>query len=378
MSGARPWQPATIAAQAAGRHSPGGGVVGPIETSTTFERDAAYGLPGGDVYRRDHNATVREAEAVIAALEEAAEARLFASGIAAIAALMRSAGGPVVLQSGTYYGTAVLARDLSAERTVLGFDPADLGTLEAACREYPALVFVETPSNPFLAVVDIAEAAAIAHRAGAVLAVDSTAATPILTRPLALGADVVVHSATKGLNGHSDVLAGALAVADPALPVWQAVATLRGHEGAVASPFDAYLLTRGMRTVHLRVAAASRAALHLAQWLDAHPAVRRVRYPGLAGHPNHALAARQMTGGFGGLLSFELADAEAARAAVGRLALIKRATSLGGVETLIEHRHSIEPAFTGVPPGLLRLSVGIEAVEDLVADLDQALAPLAP
>lgn len=368
--------PATIAAQAAGHTSPGGGVVGAVELSTTFVRDEAYALPGsGDIYRRDNNETIREAEAVITALERGAETRLFSSGMAAIATLMRAHPGPIALQSGTYYGTAVLAKDLEAAgRTVIPFDPADLATLTAACAARPALVHIETPSNPFITVVDIAAAAQIAHDAGALLSVDSTAATPILTRPLEHGADVVVHSATKGLNGHSDVLAGALCVRNADHPAWVRIKEIRSREGAVLSPFDAYLLTRGMRTVHLRVAEASRSALHIASWLSTHHAVTHVRYPGLSSHPGHATALHQMSGGFGSLLSFDVADAEAALKLLSRLSLIRRATSLGGVETLIEHRHSIEPAFTGMPPGLLRLSVGIEAVEDLIADLGHALA----
>ncbi|WP_420393410.1 trans-sulfuration enzyme family protein [Acuticoccus sp.] len=373
----RPWQRATIAAQADGQvDEASGGVVGPWQPSTTFLRDADYAPPAsGDVYRRDQNPTVREAERVIAALEGAAEARLFASGLAAIAAVMRSAGGPVVVQRGTYYGTAVLAERLAAAGLpVATFDPADMGSLEAACAEHrPALVLIETPSNPWLTVVPIAEAASIAHRHGARLAVDSTAATPIVTRPLEHGADVVVHSATKALNGHSDVLAGAVAVAEPSGDAWDELLKLRATEGAVASPFDAWLLTRGMRTVHLRVAEAGRSALHIAHWLAEHPRVATVRYPGLADHPRHAVAAAQMDG-FGMLLSFDVKDgAPHALAVAGRLNLVKRATSLGGVESLIEHRHSIEPAATGIPEGLLRLSVGIEAVEDLVADLAEAL-----
>ncbi len=209
-----PFRPATIAAQANGQiNTATGGTVGPIETSTTFERDEAYRLPpSGDIYRRDNNATVREAEAVLNALEGAAETRLFGSGLAAIAAVMRAAHGPIALQDGTYYGTQKLGEAYAAEgRTVVRFPAGDLDALRRVCTETkPGLVVIETPSNPWLAVVDIAATAEIAHAAGALLAIDSTAATPILTRPLELGADIVMHSATKALNGHSDVLAGAL------------------------------------------------------------------------------------------------------------------------------------------------------------------------
>jgi len=372
---------ATIAAQAAGAESArSGGVLGAIETATTFARDADYRLRDGDIYRRDDNATVREAEAVLCALEGAAETRLFASGLAAIAAVMRAANGPVAVQDGLYYGTQGLAAALAGDgRTILRFPAADLAALGRLCAEArPALVFVETPSNPWLEVVDIAAAASAAHAAGAVLAVDSTAATPVLTRPLEHGADIVIHSATKALNGHSDVLAGALCAREPSLALWQEVKALRAREGAVLSPFDAYLLTRGMRTLVLRVEAMCRSALHVAHVLKAHPAVAKVRYPGLAEHPRHALAARQMGGMFGYLLSFEVrGGAAGALAVAGRLRLVRRATSLGGVESLIEHRHSIEPAYTAMPPALLRLSVGIEAVEDVVADLCEALGALA-
>ena len=370
----------TIAAQAAGQTSKAtGGVVGPIETSTTFERDADYRLPpSGDIYRRGDNVTVREAERVIAALEGGADAALFASGIAAMTALMRplSRAG-IVLQRGAYYGSEGLARRLAAEAgTEPRFFDGDVpGDLEAVCAaRRPGLVLVESPSNPLMTVVPLAEAADTVHRHGGILAVDSTASTPILTRPLEHGADIVLHSATKALNGHSDVLAGVLVAAAERPEAYDAAVKARALEGAMPSPFDAWLLTRGMRTLHLRVAAMSRSALHIAHWLEAHPKIERVRYPGLASHPQHAIAARQMEGGFGGLMSFEVAGgADAALAMAGRLSLIKRATSLGGVESLIEHRASIEPPERGIPAGLLRFSVGIEAVEDLVADLAQAL-----
>ncbi|MEM8853564.1 MAG: PLP-dependent transferase [Pseudomonadota bacterium] len=377
---ARHWQQATLAAQAAGQiDEASGGVVGPWQPSTTFVRDEGYALPpSGDIYRRDQGPTVREAEAVIAALEGADEALLFASGLAAIATVMRAADGPILLPTGIYYGTGSLADRFSAAGLeIVRAAPDDM---ETACRTHrPSLVMIETPSNPWLTVVDIASMAEAAHGVGATLAVDSTAATPIHTQPLALGADIVIHSATKALNGHSDVLAGALATAKVDAPLWQAVKATRATEGAVLSPFDAWLLTRGMRTLHLRVEAASRSALALATWLADHPKVAAVRYPGLADHPGHAIAKRQMAGGFGALMSFDVAGGgEDALIVAGRLTLIKRATSLGGVESLIEHRHSVEPASSGISPQLLRLSVGVEAAEDLKADLDQALAAIPP
>jgi cystathionine gamma-synthase len=236
------------------------------------------------------------------------------------------------------------------------------------------IVWIETPVNPVYEVVDIAAAAEAAHNAGALLAVDSTAASPILTRPIEYGADLVFHSATKYLNGHSDVLAGVLAVRDAKLLIWADIEQERKVGGATLGAFEAWLLLRGMRTLHLRVAQASQGAMAIAERLEGHAAIERVTYPGLPSHPQHEIAKRQMTGGFGGMLSFELKGGEAAAlAVVSRLKLIKVATSLGGVETLIEHRRSIEGPDSDVPGGLLRLSVGCEHVEDVWADLRRAL-----
>ena len=382
----RPRQ-ATIAAHAADQTDAAtGGIVGAIHPSTTFERTADYARGDGVlVYGRDDDPTVREAERVIAALEGAAEARLFASGMAALAALMRAVprGGAILLQHGVYFGTGIFAAGFAARSgvTLVRFDGRDLSTLEAALAALPPgpppLVLVETPSNPWIAVVDIARAATIAHAAGATLAVDSTAATPILTRPLEHGADIVMHSATKALNGHSDVLAGALATGRPDAPLWRSILAERHDAGAILSPFAAYLLTRGMRTLAIRVEAMSRNAMAVATFLAAHPAVETVRYPGLPSDPGHAVARRQMVGGFGSLLSFDLPDRDRARAVAARVRLVRRATSLGGVESLIEHRHSVEDPSSGMSPKLLRLSVGIEDVADILADLEHALHGLA-
>ncbi|WP_075219737.1 trans-sulfuration enzyme family protein [Acuticoccus yangtzensis] len=374
-----PLKPETIAAQAAGQIDQAtGGIVTPWQPSTTFVRDEAYQTPAsGDVYRRPHSPTGREAETIIAKLEGGTEAALFGSGLAAAAAMMRAAGGSVAVQRGSYYGTQVLAERL-ADGAPITFDGASLDSLaETVATHAPKLVLIETPSNPFLDVISIREAAEIVHKAGAVLAVDSTTATPILTRPLEHGADIVMHSATKGLNGHSDVLAGVLVVGEGDRTLYDAALDIRAKEGCVLSPFDAWLLTRGMRTLHVRVREACRNAERLAAWLEAHPKVTKVRYPGLASHPAHNVAAAQMDGGFGALMSFDVAGGAAeALAFAARLTLIKRATSLGGVESLIEHRHSIEPPSTNMPPALMRFAVGIEAADDLIADLDQALAAL--
>lgn len=235
------------------------------------------------------------------------------------------------------------------------------------------LVWLETPSNPLWTVSDIAAISEIAHAAGAICAVDSTVATPVFTRPLTLGADIVMHAATKYLNGHSDVVAGAL-VTREVNDFWAKVRRVRSMHGQILGPFEAFLLMRGMRTLHVRVEAQAKAALALAEKLKAHPLVSDVLYPGLSSHPQHAIAARQMSGGFGGMLSVRVkAGEQAAVSTAARVELWKRATSLGGVESLIEHRASIEGAGSPCPTDLLRLSVGLEAIDDLYADIDRAL-----
>jgi cystathionine gamma-synthase len=253
-------------------------------------------------------------------------------------------------------------------------DTTDLDAVRGAIRPGTTkLVWLESPGNPLWNITDIAAVAEIAHKAGALVAVDSTAATPILSRPLALGADIVMHSATKYLNGHSDVVAGALAArADD--DFWGRIKRVRSMQGMILGPFEAYLLIRGMRTLDLRVRAASAGAMELATRFSNHSAISEVLYPGLPNFPGHAVARRQMEGGFGGMLSVRVRAGEAAAvAATAKVKLWKRATSLGGVESLLEHRASIEGPGSPCPPDLLRLSVGIEEVEDLYRDLDQAL-----
>jgi cystathionine gamma-synthase len=237
-----------------------------------------------------------------------------------------------------------------------------------------AMVWIETPANPLWTVTDIAETARLAHAAGALLAVDSTVATPLLTRPLALGADLVMHAATKYLNGHSDVIAGALVTRGDS-PYWQCVRKVRAQLGGTLGSFEAWLLLRGLRTLHLRVRAASASALAIAQHFEGHPLVAEVLYPGLPGSQGFEVSQRQMAGGFGGMLSIRTRGGETAAIAVAaKTAIWKRATSLGGTESLIEHRASVEGAGTPAPPDLLRLSTGLEHAADLIADLEQALA----
>ena len=380
MSDTSRLKPATIAAQAAGAVDPqSGGVVPPLQMATTYLRDANYQpLRADNIYLRDQSDVVRVAETVLAQLEGAAEALLFPSGMAAIAAAFRAVpnGGRVLVQSQIYWGTTKWLRDFCMRRDIElhEVEASDAAAFAEACATVrPTIALIETPSNPWLRVSDIRAAADAVHAAGGLLMVDSTAATPILQKPLALEADIVMHSATKGINGHSDVLAGVLATNAPDAQIWADIKADRHDAGAVIGPFEAWLLIRGMRTLPLRIREMSRNAMGVAEFLRDHPLVETVLYPGLPQHPGHALAASQMTGGFGPLLSFVVrGGAETALRVAGRLALFHRATSLGGVESLVEHRHTIEP-HTGIPEGLLRLSVGIEELEDLKEDLRQAL-----
>jgi cystathionine gamma-synthase len=354
-------------------------IVPPIHVSTTYIRDEDNAYSSGFIYGRPDNETTREAESVLAMLEEAqAGALLFASGMAAATAVFQSLspGDHMVASKVMYWG---LRSWLLTEATRWGIlvdfvETDDLVALKAAVKPgITRLVWLETPSNPLWTITDIEAAAEIAHAAGAKLAVDSTCASPVHTRPLTLGADIVMHAATKVLNGHSDVIAGALAAREDDA-FWNRIKLVRKGVGAVIGPFEAFLLMRGMRTLHLRQERQSASALALAERLAAHPLVARVLYPGLPQHPGHDIARRQMQGGFGYMLSIQVVGGEAA--AVGTAAhvgLYKRATSLGGVESLIEHRASIEGAGTPCPTDLLRLSTGIEDVDDLYADLDQAL-----
>ena len=372
--------PATVAAQAAGQlDGSSGGVVPAIHPATTFVRDDDYQpAVDGNVYSRSHAPNGRMAEQVLAQLEDAAEAMVFPSGMAAVAAVFRTLpnGATVLLQSQIYWGTTAWIRDFCTRRdiTLIEVEAADTDAFTAACSTHkPALAWIETPSNPWLRIVDITACAQAVHTGGGMLVADMTTSTPVLTRALSFGADIVMHSATKGLNGHSDVLAGALACADADSAMWQDIRTDRNTAGAVLGPFEAWLLLRGMRTLPLRVERMSQNAQKLAEYLCDHPAVEEVLYPGLPAHPKHDLAVRQMTGGFGSLLSVVVkGGAPRALTAVAKLQLFHPATSLGGVESLVEHRHTIEP-HTGIPEGLLRLSIGIEDAGDLIDDLGQAL-----
>jgi cystathionine gamma-synthase len=380
----RKWTARTLAAQALGRiDEPSRAVMPPIHLATTFIRDPDNQYRSGNIYGRPDNETVREAEAVIAALEGAAAVLIFGSGMSAATAMFLAlAPGDHVLAPKVMYWS--LRNWLMTEARRWGLevdlvDTADLDLVRAAVRPGATkLVWVETPSNPLWSLTDIAAVAEIAHAAGALLAVDSTCATPLLTRPLEHGADIVMHAATKYLNGHSDVVAGALAVARPDA-LWDRIRRNRSTLGQILGPLEAFLLIRGMRTLPLRLQAACSSAMELAGRLSGHAAVAEVLYPGLPGHPGHDVARRQMSGGFGGMLSIRVRGGEtAAVSTAARVELWKRATSLGGVESLIEHRASIEGAGSPCPPDLLRLSTGIEDPDDLFADLDRALRAPTP
>lgn len=370
--------PETVAATALGLADQAtGGVVPAIHVATTFERDRSYALPGGHNYIRPDNA--RQPEIVLNALEGGDEALTFGSGMAAATAVFQALapGDHVVVPRVMYWALRAWLTD-DARRWGLEVDVvdmADAAALAAAIRPGSTkLVWVETPANPTWDVTDIAAAAEAAHRAGARLAVDNTVPTPVLTRPLALGADIVMHSATKYLNGHSDVLAGALVTARRD-EFWQRIARVRSLQGGVLGAVESWLLLRGMRTLFLRVRRAAASAQAIADHFAGHPMLEAVLYPGLPDHPGHEVARRQMEGGFGGMLSIRVrGGATGALGVAGRLDLWRRATSLGGVESLVEHRASVEGADSPVPPDLLRLSVGIEDPADLIADLEQALA----
>jgi cystathionine gamma-synthase len=353
-----------------------GALAPPIHLATTFARDESGTPLGGHTYIRESNPNQAALESALAPLEGGEAALVFASGMAAGVTLLQTLppGSHVVLPHDAYYGFAIAGREFLPNWGITAdfVDMTDLRHLERVLRRETRLVLLETPSNPLMCVVDLEGALALARSVGALTLVDNTFATPALQRPLALGADVVLHSTTKYFGGHSDVQGGALVFARRG-PHFEAAAHVRQILGAVSSPFNSWLVLRGLRTLAVRVAVQSASALTVAQALAGHPAVAAVHYPGLPSDPGHAVARRQMSG-FGGMLSFRAQGGrEAALRAVGRVRLFSRATSLGGVESLIEHRASSEGPHSTAPQELVRLSIGLEHVDDLVADLRQAL-----
>lgn len=373
-------KPSTLAAQALGWLDPSTNAVAPpIHTSTNYARDENYEKVGDRGYTRDENPTYEQVEALLTALEEGTDAMVFGSGMAAATTVMLSLapGDHVIAPSVMYFGLRNWLVNVGRHwgLQVDFVPPGDTAAIAAAVRPGETkLVWIESPCNPTWDVTDIEAAARVAHDAGAMLGVDSTAATPVLCRPLAHGADIVMHSGTKYLNGHGDVLAGVLVTARED-DRWERMKYLRFENGGMLGPFEAWLLMRGLRTLYLRVERASASALRIAEHLAGHSGIAEVLYPGLPSHAGHAVAARQMEGGFGGMMSIRVKGGAAAALNVARhVQLFVRATSLGGVESLIEHRATVEGDDSPFPDDLLRLSVGIEDADDLIADLEQALA----
>jgi cystathionine gamma-synthase len=359
-----------------------GAVIVPVHLTTTYKQDGVGGLRGGYEYSRSANPTRTALQEALAALEQGTSGMAFASGLAAEDTLLRTVcepGSHIVLGGDAYGGTFRLISRV-ASRWGIEHTPADLNDLDAlrtVMRPTTRVIWCETPTNPLLNVADIARLADFAHDHGALLVVDNTFASPYLQQPLTLGADVVVHSTTKYLGGHSDVVGGALVTSDATLA--EQLAYHQNAMGAVAGPFDAWLVLRGIKTLGVRMDRHQANAARIAEFLLGHPDVTSVLYPGLPDHPGHEIAARQMSG-FGGMLSFRLAGGEEQALKVcERARLFTLAESLGGVESLIEHPGRMTHASAAgspleVPADLVRLSVGIEDVDDLLADLEQALS----
>ncbi|MGH9443414.1 MAG: trans-sulfuration enzyme family protein [Thermoanaerobaculia bacterium] len=368
----------TIAVHAGGEtDSETGSLSPPIHLSTTFEHDPDSKSPRGFVYIRDGNPTQLRLEKALAAIEGGEAALAFASGMAAGSAFVQSlpAGSHVLFPDDIYYHFRVLASEFLPRSGIssTAVDMQDLDAVRGAIRPKTRLIWVETPSNPLMKIVDLAEVARIARQASALTIADGTFATPILQRPLDLGFDAVVHATTKYFGGHSDVQGGAL-VFRRKDALFEAALHHRTILGAVGSPFNSWLVLRGLRSLACRVEKHSANALALARALEGHARVEAVHYPGLPSHPGHSIAARQMRG-FGGMLSIRVRGGrEAAIAVASRVRLFTNATSLGGTESLIEHRQSVEGAGSRTPPNLLRISVGLEHSDDLIEDLIQALA----
>ena len=368
----------TVAVHAGHAPDPSTGAIAePLHLSTTFLRAPDGSYTSGYIYSRERAPNRSALETALAALDGGGDAAAFASGQAAVAAVLQSLapGDHVICPSAVYYGTKKLLAQVfgpwGLEYSVV--DTTDLAAVRAALRPRTTLVWIETPSNPTLAVTDIAATADIAHANGARLAVDNTWATAVGQRPLACGADLVMYSTTKYYGGHSDALSGALVTAH-ADEQWARIRLIQSSIGAVAAPFDCWLVHRGIASLPVRLRQHTHNATRVADFLSAHPGVEATHYPGLATHPGHAVASRQMAL-YGGMVSFQpRGGAPEALAVAARLQLFTRATSLGGVESLVEHRKSVEGPESPTPDNLLRLSVGLEDAGDLIEDLRQALA----
>jgi cystathionine gamma-synthase len=363
----------------AGRHPERGtrDVTSAIHLSTTFEKAEDGSLPGGYLYSRPNNPNREALESALAALEGGAAALAFSSGSAATFAVLQSLspGDHVIVGEDVFYGTLVLLRTIMANWGVelTQARMQDLTALERALTPATRLIWVETPSNPMLAVTDIRAVVAVAKKAGALVACDNTVGTPMLQRPLQLGADISIHSVTKFLSGHSDVLSGALIFRGTG-PLVDRVRHIQQQSGSVPSPFECWLTLRGIQTFPYRMRAICESAQRVAEFLSRHAKVEAVHYPGLPKHPGHQIAAGQMSGGFGGLMSMQVKGGKAeAYKVVAAVKVFTHATSLGGTHSLIEHRASVEGPDTRSPANLLRLSIGLEHPDDLIEDLENAL-----
>ena len=369
----------TLAVHAGRRVDPATGAVAlPIHLSTTFERDADGSYPRGHLYARNSNPTREALETCLAALEGGGAAAAFGSGMAATSAVFQTLapGDHVIAPHDAYHGTGRVLRETFTRwgLSATFVDMTDPGEIERALQPTTRIVWVETPSNPMWKLSDIEAIAALARRAGARCVCDNTVATPVGQSPLALGADLVMHATTKYLGGHGDLMGGAVIARTAGDPLFKGVQGVQAMTGGVPSPFDCWLVLRGIQSLPWRVRAHSANAMALASFLAAHRRVEAVHYPGLATHRGHALAAKQMRS-FSGMLSFQVRGSAAdAMAVASKLQLFTRATSFGGTDSLIEHRASIEGPGTRTPENLLRVSVGLEHPDDLIADLAEALA----
>lgn len=356
-----------------------GAVANGICPSTTFKREVDGSYQSGYVYTRHSNPNRALLEQALAKLEGGAQAFAFASGMAAISAVLQTlkSGDHILLPDDAYYSVQLLAKDVFSRwglsHTVV--DMTDIASVKAAIRPKTALIWLESPSNPQLKISDIKALSDLAQAHGALCAIDNTWCTPILQKPLDLGVDVVMYSTTKYFGGHSDCLGGAVILSESLDKKWsEALKNVQNLSGAVPAPFDCWLMVRGMKTLPLRLKQQSQNAAALAEFLNQHPKIQAVHYPGLPSHPQHTLAKSQMTGVFGAMLSVQVGEnSDEAMAVIGRLQLFTAATSLGGVESLIEHRKSVEGNLSVTPDNLLRISVGIEHIDDLIADWTQAL-----
>ena len=351
-------------------------VTPPINLSTTFFRNEQGGYSGGHMYSRISNPNRTALEQVITALEKGADACALSSGNTAGMTVFQALkpGSHVIAPDDMYWGLKGQLKSIFADTLTIDFiDLTDIDLVKKHIRTNTVMIWTETPSNPLLKITDLTALSEISKANGLTLVCDSTFASPCLQNPISLGADIVMHSSTKYIGGHSDVLGGILITAKKD-ELWAKIRNIQQVGGAVPSPFDCFLLLRSIKTLAYRMRGHCENAMALASYLEQHPAVDAVYYPGLPGHPGHEIAKKQMTG-FGGMMSILIkGDAASAKKVVNRVKLFAQATSLGGVESLIEHRASIEGPETKTPQNLIRISVGLEHIDDLKADLAQALA----